>query len=105
MIINELKEDMLYVHDETLEDRVAENLKEESYELPDGQMVNMGGDRIRFTESLFRENEREFPAFKGIHHMVLDSINKSDVDIRRDLFQNLILTGGNSHMKKMQERL
>lgn len=37
--------------------------------------------------------------------MVLDSINKSDVDIRRDLFQNLILAGGNSHIKKFQERL
>lgn len=37
--------------------------------------------------------------------MVVESISKSDIDIRRDLFQNLILTGGNSHFKGFIERL
>lgn len=67
MIINEIKEDMMFVHDEGADERTFENCKEEKYELPDGQQVKMGGERIKFTESLFRDNESEFPGFKGIH--------------------------------------
>lgn len=36
MIINEMKEEMLYVNDEPADARTFENLKEEIYELPDG---------------------------------------------------------------------
>lgn len=37
--------------------------------------------------------------------MVVDSISMTDIDIRKDLFQNLILTGGNSCFKGFTERL
>jgi hypothetical protein len=30
-------------------------------------------------------NEK-LPGFTGIHHMIVESIGKSDIDIRRDLF-------------------
>ena len=37
--------------------------------------------------------------------MIVESISKSDIDIRRDLFQNIILSGGTTMMKGFQERL
>jgi actin len=37
--------------------------------------------------------------------MVVDSISMTDIDIRKDLFQNVILTGGNSCFKGFTERL
>jgi len=104
MIINEMKEDMLLVNDDPAEERTYQNIKDENYELPDGRVINMSGERIKFTEQLFNSSP-SLPGFKGLQHMVSDSINKSDVDIRRDLHQNLILSGGNSHVKRLQERL
>ena len=43
--------------------------------------------------------------FAGIHHMILDSIQKSDLDFRKDLFSNIILTGGTTMMKGFTERI
>ena len=37
--------------------------------------------------------------------MVVESISKSDIDIRRDIFQNVILSGGNTLFKGYLERL
>ena len=37
LILNEMKEDMLFVSDEPADERAYESLKEEVYELPDGQ--------------------------------------------------------------------
>ena len=37
--------------------------------------------------------------------MIVESISKSDIDIRRDLFQNVILSGGNTMLKGFQERV
>lgn len=43
--------------------------------------------------------------FKGVHHMVLDAINSCDLDIKKELFQNIILTGGNSLLAGFSSRL
>ncbi len=32
----------------------------------------------------------------GVHQMIFDAISASDADIRKDLYSNIILTGGNS---------
>jgi len=53
---------------------------------------------------MFTANPR-LPGFTGIQHMVVESIGKSDIDIRRDLFQNVILSGGNTLYKGFLERL
>ena len=37
--------------------------------------------------------------------MAVEAISKSDVDIKRDLFQNVILSGGNTLFKGFLERL
>ena len=53
---------------------------------------------------MFVPNEK-LPGFTGIHQMAVESISKSDVDIKRDLFQNVILSGGNTCFKGFLERL
>ena len=37
--------------------------------------------------------------------MVTDSIGRTDIDIRKDLFVSVIIAGGNSSLKGMEERL
>lgn len=43
--------------------------------------------------------------FTGIQNMVVESISKADIDIRRDLFQSVIVTGGNTMFKGFVDRL
>lgn len=42
---------------------------------------------------------------KGIHEMVIDSIQRTDVDLRSTLYENIILTGGTTLMAGLPERL
>ncbi len=40
-----------------------------------------------------------------MHHMIVESIGRADIDIRRDLFSNVVLSGGNTLFKGFLERL
>jgi actin-related protein len=41
----------------------------------------------------------------GIHELIYNSIMKSDIDIRKDLYQNIILSGGNTMFPGFGERI
>ncbi|XP_027169181.1 actin-related protein 4 [Coffea eugenioides] len=45
------------------------------------------------------------PSVRGLPQMVLESINKCDVDIRRELFSSILLAGGTASMQQLKERL
>ena len=55
-------------------------------------------------EPLFNQVEN-VEGFTGVQNMVVESIGKTDIDIRRDMFQNIIITGGNTCYKGFLERL
>jgi actin len=59
---------------------------------------------IKCPELLFQPNifNKEI---EGIHKSTFDSIMKCDVDIKKDLFKNIVLAGGNTMFKKMKERM
>jgi actin len=41
----------------------------------------------------------------GIHETTYNSILKCDVDLRKDLFENIILSGGNTMFPGIEDRM
>ena len=49
--------------------------------------------------------QQDIAGFAGVQQMIVESISKSDIDIRRDLFTNIITSGGTTMFKGFQERV
>ncbi|CAG8548177.1 2572_t:CDS:2, partial [Scutellospora calospora] len=43
--------------------------------------------------------------YAGIHQVVVDSINRADLDLRKSLFANVVLSGGSTLYKDFGTRL
>jgi actin len=101
-IIRDLKESYCYVAQDYKKE--LKNSPTYTYHLPDGQEITFSNEAIRCPELLFKPEIRghEFP---GIHEVVYNSITACDVDIRKDLYSNIVLSGGTTMFKGMQERL
>nr|GFB42448.1 actin/actin-like conserved site-containing protein [Tanacetum cinerariifolium] len=77
---------------------------DKSYELPDGQVITIGAERFRCPEVLFQPSMIEMEA-AGIHETTYNSIMKCDVDIRKDLYENIIFSGGTTMFPGIADRM
>ena len=77
---------------------------EKGYELPDGQVITIGSERFRCPETLFQQPLIGMDA-PGIHKICFDSIMRCDVEIRRDIYANIVLSGGNTMFPGFAERM
>ncbi|XP_008396720.1 uncharacterized protein LOC103457989 [Poecilia reticulata] len=82
----------------------SSSCREMQYTMPDGQIVAMGTERFRAPEILFNPDMigRDHP---GIHESIFKSILRSDIDLRRSFLGNIILSGGNTLLPGLPERL
>jgi len=78
--------------------------KDVTYELPDGNTITVGNQQFRAPEALFQPSKLG-KEYQGIHELAFQSIMKCDVDVRKDLYGNIVLSGGTTMFSGIAERL
>lgn len=74
------------------------------YRLPDGRELNLGAERFRAPEILFRPDLIGSEEM-GVHQLVSSSISRTDLDLRGMLYGSVVLSGGSTLTRGFGDRL
>ncbi|RCI12446.1 hypothetical protein L249_1140 [Ophiocordyceps polyrhachis-furcata BCC 54312] len=66
--------------------------------------IGIGSERFRAPEILF-EPELIGLEYPGVHQMTVDAIGRTDLDLRKSLYGNIVLSGGSTLTKGFGDRL
>jgi len=106
-VIRDIKEKICYVAFDISKSEKEEHedeLPDVPYKLPDGNVIQIGAEKYRAPEVLFNPSLIGLE-YVGVHQCLVNSIAKCDLDIRRQLFSDIILAGGTTMFDGFGDRL
>lgn len=107
-LVNDIKENLCYLEPgkRTEYSNVKKSLNRKliPYYLPDGNFISIGEERILAPEILFNPEYigKEYLSFTD---MIISSINKIDIELRKKAYESIWLSGGNTAIKDLNEKL
>ncbi|CAF3562399.1 unnamed protein product [Rotaria sp. Silwood1] len=108
-IVKSIKERVCFLSPTAQKDETSQGDKSQ-FTLPDGTSIELGTSRYRAPEVLFNP-DLIGEECEGIHEILSGSIQRSDMDLRRTLYQNIVLSGGSTlfrddvHLMRASESL
>ena len=104
-ITRDIKEKLAYVA-EDFDAEMKKDVKtlEKPYQLPDGNTITIGNERFRCPEALFNPKMIGVES-DGIHEASFQTIQDCDIDIRTDLYENVVISGGTTMFEGLSDRL
>ncbi|OQR98367.1 actin-like protein [Achlya hypogyna] len=113
LLLHDIKETVCRVSETLFDEKANSTIPQMPYELPDGTQVAFGTERFCVAERYFQydaaaasrvNNTVEEPSL-FVPSMIGESAAKGDADTKKELLQNIIVTGGSSCFENMATRL
>ncbi|KAG0165440.1 Actin-like 6A [Apophysomyces sp. BC1034] len=127
-VLHEYKESVCQVSEVTFDEGIMASRPQKPFEFPDGYNNSFGVERYKLPETLYQPraflrippmaegseqtripsiglSKQQIDVTLGMHQLVYNSICSCDIDLRPLLFNNVVVTGGNTLFPGFNERL
>lgn len=116
MIVTDIKETVCRTSELAFDEAANAQMPYVQYELPDGKTLDVGPERFKTCELMFKPETLEADRsgifgvaspseMQGLHDCIVDSVSKCDADLKKDLLAAVLVTGGNTLFPGFKERL
>lgn len=107
-LFDEMKKAVVELLPNEFESEVKTDLKrkgeEVKYELPDGDQIPIRSEKFQAAEILFNPSICG-AEYLGLHELIEQSVRKLDLDLRKNMYKNIFISGGNTMIAGFPERL